>query len=316
MKIYIIGPTKIFIEKIQKALESSGQKDVTTIVASKLSAAEVIEKVPDCEILIASPGGFKEISKEMIVGLPKLKLISTISVGTDWVDIKAAKEHGVIVSNEKGVNAESVAEHCFGMILDLSKRITEADRGIREKGEFRQAPYMGQDIYGKTLGIVGIGDIGQRVARIAKGFSMHVLGFNQTKQGIEGIEVTDLEKLLKESDVLVVTIPFTADTENLLAKKEFASMKDGVILVSISREKIINTEALQEALNAGRISGFGFDADIESPIDQNSHLLQNQRVLITPHTASMTEESDRGYIDLTVENVNAFLNGKPVRVVN
>lgn len=315
MKIYIVGATEEFNLRIQNALETSGQKDVSIIIAPKITPEELAQKTGDCEILVASPSGFESVSKEHMENLPKLKFITTTSVGTDWVDIKAAKERGVIVSNQKGVNAEAVAEHCFGFILDLAKRITEADRNIREKGEYRSAPYMGTELLGKTLGIIGTGDIGQRVARIASGFSMKILGVNKSGKVVDGIEIVNLETLLKESDFIVVTIPLAQDTENLLSKKEFELVKPGVILISISREKIINKEAVLNALDLGKVSGYGFDADIAAPIGNDDPYLKNKRIVITPHSASMTKEADKGYIDMTVENVNAFLNGQPIRVV-
>ncbi|OGK19602.1 hypothetical protein A3G67_01035 [Candidatus Roizmanbacteria bacterium RIFCSPLOWO2_12_FULL_40_12] len=316
MKIYIVGATREFNESMQNALRSSGQKDVSIIVVpKKITPRELAEKAGDCEILVASPSGFERVSKEHVDSLPKLKFITTTSVGTDWVDVQAAKEHGVIVSNQKGVNAEAVAEHCFGMILDVAKRITEADRDIREKGEYRSSPYMGIELYGKTLGIIGIGDIGQRVARIAKGFSMKVLGVNKSRKEVLGIELESLETLLKESDVIAVTIPLTTDTENLLSEKELNLMKPGVILVSTSREKIINKEAVLDAVDSGKVSGYGFDAEILSPIKKGDPYLKRRRVVITPHSASMTREANQGYIDMTVENVMAFLIEKPIRVV-
>lgn len=315
MKIYIIGATKSFIEDVKKALEKSGQTDVTAIVASKFSAAEVIEKAPDCEILVAGASGFERISKELIDGLPHLKLISTIGVGTDWIDLKAAKERGVIVSNQKGVNAESVAQQCFGMILDVAKQITQSDRGIRERGEYRYSPYLGKEIYGKTIGIIGLGGIGQKVARIASGFSMEVIGVNKNNKEVPGVTLVSLEELLKRSDVIAVTVPLTPETENLLSEKEFSLMKDGVILVSISREKIINKEAVLKAVDSGKIFGFGLETEIMTPIEKNDPYLTHERIVITPHTGAQTEEADQRCYDLTVDNVNAFLAGKPVRVV-
>lgn len=314
MKIYIIGGTKDFIVRIQNELETSGLKDVTIIVAPTITPKELAEKASNCEVLVASPSGFERVSGDHMDALPKLKFITTTSVGTDWVDLQAAKKRGIIVSNEKGVNAESVAEHCFGMILDLAKRITEADRDIREKGEYRPI-HMGIDIYGKTLGIIGLGDIGQKVARIARGFSMQVLGVNKSKKEVSGIDLVSLEKLLKESDVIAITVPLTSDTENLLSEKEFSLMKKSVILVSISREKIINKEAVLKAVDSGKVRGFGFDAEIMIPIKKDDPYLKSPRIIITPHTASTTEESDKGYIDMSVENVKAFLSGKPIRVV-
>jgi D-3-phosphoglycerate dehydrogenase len=315
MKIYIVGATEEFNNRIQNALQDSGQKDTTVIVASKIQAKELAEKAGDCEILVASPSGFETISKDHIANLPHLKFITTTSVGIDWVDIQVAKERGIIVSNQKGVNAEAVAEHCFGLLLDLTKRITEADRDIRTKGEYRSSPYLGIELFGKTLGIIGVGDIGKRVARIARGFSMKVQGLNKSGKLVEEIEIVDLETLFKTSDVVIVTIPLTKDTENLLSQKEFDILKPGAFIVSISREVIINKEAVLSALNTGKVSGFGFDAEINTSIEQDDPYLKHNRIVITPHSASMTKEADKGYIDMTVENVTAFLSKNPIRVV-
>jgi phosphoglycerate dehydrogenase-like enzyme len=315
MKIYVICASRDFADEIKKSLEIAGEKEVFVIITNCISPEELVKQAFDCEILVATPSGFKCVSKEHINSLPNLKLITTTSVGTDWIDIQAAKERGVIVSNQKGVNAEAVAEHCFGMILDLAKRITEADRGVREKGEFRQTPYMGIELYGKTLGIIGLGDIGQRVARIAKGLSMKTTGINKSKKEIPGVDLVTMEALLKESDVIAVTVPLTSDTKDLLSEKEFMLMKKSVILVSISREKIINKEAVLNALDSGKVGGYGFDAEIATPIKKDDPYLKYQRIVITPHTASMTKEADKGYVDYTVENIQAFLNGKSIRVV-
>jgi len=144
---------------------------------------------------------------------------------------------------------------------------------------------------------------------------MKVLGVNKSKKEVNGIELASLEMLLKKSDFIAVTVPLAADTENLLSEKEFNLMKPGVILVSISREKIINKEAVLNALDSGKINGYGFDADIITIIKKGDPYLKHKRIVITPHSASMTKEADKGYIDMTVENVIAFLNGQPIRVV-
>lgn len=315
MKTYLIGVGKDFLEKIQTVLNKEGIEDTKIFISKEVTPQELIENASDCEILVASPSGFKNLSKEHMESMPNLKLITTTSVGTDWIDKKAAKERGIIVSNEKGVNSEAVAEHCFGMILSLSKRITEADRDIRQVGVQDASNYIGLNLYGKTLGIIGLGDIGKIVARIATGFSMRILATNKTNKEVRGIEIVDLETLLKESNVIVVTISFTQETEDLLSSKEFNLMKKGVILVSISREKIINKDAVLKAINEGRISGFGFDADITVPIEKNDSWLSSNQIIITPHSASMTEESEKGYATMTVENIKAFLENKPIRVV-
>lgn len=316
MKTYFVGGDRNFHEKVQKLLNHEGIKDTHIFIGKDITPEELEKNAPDCEILVASPSAFTHLSKEHLDALPNLKFITTISVATDWIDVEAAKERGVIVSNEKGVNAEAVAEHCFGMILDLSKRITEADRGIREKGEYRPSPYLGMDIYGKTIGIIGLGDIGKKVARIAGGFNMRMVGMNKSGSEVEGVGLVDLDTLLKESDVIVVAVPYDNDTHDLLSTREFSLMKDGVILVSISREQIINKEATLKALDAGKLAGFGFDAEIMLKIPKDDPWLQYERVVVTPHTASVTKESDEGYASMTVENIKAFLGDNPIRVAN
>jgi len=316
MKIYIIGANQKFLKNIQDALVTSGNKDCHILVSPKISVEELHDKASDCEILVAGQSGFEYLSKKHIDTLPKLKFISTITVGVNWIDLQAAKERGIIVSNQKGVNAESVAEHCFAMILDLSKKIAESDRGIREKGDNEPYPYMGRELFGKTIGIIGTGDIGQKVARVAKGFSMKVLGVNKSRREIAGIKIVSKEILLKESNVIVVTVPLTTETENFLSEKEFKMMKNGVILVSISREKIINRRAVLKALDSEKIFGFGFDMDMLKPIEKNDPFLKMEQVIITPHSASFTIESDKRYAEMTVENVSAFLNEKPIRIVS
>jgi phosphoglycerate dehydrogenase-like enzyme len=315
MKTYLVGANKEFLENIQDALNSSGIENTHIIVSKEIAPKELKEKASDGEILVASPSAFKILTKEHLEQMPKLKLITTTSVGTEWIDVKAATDKNIIVSNEKGVNSESVAEHCFGMILDLSKLITEADRNIREGGD-QKKEYLGFEIYGKTLGIIGLGDIGTRVARIAHGFDMRVIGVNKNKKEVSGVDLVEQDILLKESDIIVVAVPLTNETDNLLSSKEFSFMKKGVILVSISREKVVNKEAVLEALNKGDLAGFGFDAEIAVPIAKDDPWFKSEHVIITPHSASVTKESHQRYATMTAENINAFLKGEPIRVVN
>lgn len=316
MKIYLISAANDFSEEIEEALHKARIADTTIYIANHATVEQIKENASDAEIVVASPSGFKFMSAEHMDAMPNLKLVTTTSVGTDFIDLKAAKDRGIVVSNEKGVNAEAVAEHCFGMILDLTKKITESDRGIRERGEFNSGVYMGFDLYRKTIGIVGTGDIGKRVARIASGFDMEVLGVNGSGQAVEGFEIVDLSQLLSKSDVVVLTAPYNEDTDNLISNEEFDLMKPGSVLVSISREAMVNREAVLEALESKKLLGFAFDADIGEEMGKDDRYLQHENIVITPHTASVTKESEAGYISMTVENVRAFLDGEPIRVVN
>ena len=317
MKTYLItsGESDL-IKKIKEILNSDSIKDVHIVESDKITPQEIKEKASDAEILVASPTAFAFLSKEHMENMPKLKLITTLSVGTDWIDLGAARERQIIVSNEKGVNAEAVAEHCFGLVLDLTKRITESDRDIRRKESYVPSDYIGVNVFSRTLGIIGVGDIGKAVARIAGGFDMRVIGVNKSNTQVSGVALVDLEKLLKESDIIVVTVPFNQETQNLLSVKEFQIMKKGVIIASISREKVIDKKVLLENIENGKVAGFGFDADIIGTIPKDDPWLQNDRIVVTPHSASMTEESEKGYALMTLENIKAFMAGKPIQVVN
>lgn len=316
MKIYLVSAANDFSEDIENALNNAGIMDTKVFIVKYASPEQLAENIADCEILVASPSGFKYMSDKHMDAMPKLKFITTTSVGTDFIDLKAAKDRNIVVSNEKGVNAEAVAEHCFGMIIDLTKRITESDRGIRERQEFEPGLYTGFDLYQKTIGIIGTGDIGKRVARIASGFSMRVLGVNSSGREVDGFEIVDLEHLLKASDVIVLTAPFKPETNKLLSKDEFQLIKPGSVLVSISREEMVDKEAVLKAIEDKTLLGFAFDADIGKPITKGDPFLQHENIVITPHTASVTKESEEGYISMTVDNINAFLSGRPVRVVS
>ncbi len=316
MKTYLVGGSQKFLKKIRKVVDESGVEDTHIFISNEVTPQEAAENLSDCEILVASPSGFRYLSIDHMESMPKLKLITTTSVGTDWIDVTAARDRNIEVSNQKGVNSEAVAEHCFGLILSLSKRITEADRDMREKSAHDLSKYTGINLYGRTLGIIGLGDIGKRIARIASGFSMRVVGTNKSQKKVQDVKIVSLESMLKVSDVIALAVPLTDDTENLLSTKEFSLMKDGAILVSISREKTIDKDAVLEAVSTGKISGFGFDAEIMVPISKDDPWFQSDRIVVTPHSASVTEESEKGYATMTAENIQAFLKGEPIRVVN
>ena len=313
MKIYLITSNPIISNAMKNELAKVG--DLTVINSLKMTAEEVILKASDAEILIAGSSGIEKISREMLQGMKNLKMIATLTVGVAWVDLEAVKEFGITLCNVKGANAESVAEHAWGMILDLAKRINEFDRDTRNKGAFKFADYVGKEVYGKTIGIIGLGDIGTKVARIARGFDMKVLGFNKSGKKVEGAEVVELKKLLKESDVIVTTVPLTDETINMISKKEIALMKDGVILVNPAMEAITDKEAVVNAVESGKIFGFGIETEIMKPVPTDSPYFNNPRILINPHNAFNTEDANIKTYDLAIENVKAFINGKPQNVV-
>jgi D-3-phosphoglycerate dehydrogenase len=230
-----------------------------------------------------------------------LRGIVVWGVGYDHVDVKAASERGIYVANTRGSNAESVAEHAFALMLSLSRKLLPTDAFVRKGGwmtrEEAGLPHelMAQDLYGKTLGIVGFGAIGSRVARIAHGFNMRVLTYDPyvsaeaTREA--KVESVDLEKLLKESDFVTLHTALTEETKGMISTKELDLMKPTAYLINASRGPVIDEEALIEALKEKKIAGAGLDVFIKEPIDPGNPLLKFDNVIVTPHCAGNSEEA-------------------------
>ncbi len=236
-----------------------------------------------------------------------------MDVGTDFIDLDAASKAGVKISNLAGVNSQSVAEHTWGLILSLSKKITVAYIGMQQD-IYEYKYYLGRELNKKTIGIIGFGNIGSKVAHIAKAFDMKVLAYNRSDKKSNGVEFTSLENLLKNSDVIVVSLPLAKDTTNLLSNQEFDMMKQDVILVNPSREIIIDKEALLKNLANQKIFGFAMEADINAPCDKEFYKYPN--VIITPHNAFFTKESESRVSEISIENVINFIKGNPQNLVN
>lgn len=312
MNIYCITSNQQ-IDSIKEELSRLGV--VQIINAQKLSEQEVVIHAKDADILVAGPSGIAHVSADLLEQLPNLKLIATLTVNTNWIDLGAVKAKGVVVSNIKGANAESVAEHTWGMILDLAKRISEFDRDTRYKGAYKFNDYKGKEVYGKTLGIIGLGDIGKKVARIAQGFDMKVLGINRSGQRVDGVTSTDLHSLLNEADVITICVPLTEETKDMISDNEISLMKDGVILVNCSVEGIVNKDAVLRGLESSKLFGYGIETSIMTPVDPNDPYYSFSNVVLTPHNAFNTEDADKKSYELVLENIKAFINGTPQNVV-
>lgn len=313
MKIYFVTSGLKLLPYQQQALDALG--DFKSIDGQKMTAEEVIKLIPDVDILLAGSSGIARISSELLDGLPSLKFISLFTVGTDWVDLEACRQKGIKVSNIKGASAQSVAEHAWGMILNLSKRISEVDRDIRDKGIYEFRNYQGKEVFGKTLGVIGVGEIGSRVAKIGQAFNMTVLGVNKSSQPIEGVKLVSLEELLKTADVIAVCVNLNEETKDLISAKEIAMMKDGAILVNTSREAIVNQSAVVEAVHSGKLFGYGIETEIMQPIPKDSPYLTHPRILVTPHTAFHTLDAEIQSTDLVIANVKSFLDNQPKNLV-
>ena len=256
------------------------------------------------------------VDKELLDKAPRLKVVANRAVGMDNIDIDEATKHGVLVSNTPGVLHESCADFTFGLMLSVARNITYGDRQIHA-GEwkiFDQIPYLGTDVHGTTLGIVGMGLIGTAVARRAKAFDMKVLYFSRTRRPeVEdqlGVEwKPDLDSVLSESDFVSLHVPLTAETEHIIGARELDLMQPHAFLINTTRGPTIDAGALYQALKAGTIKGAALDVTDPEPIPIDDPLLTLPNLVISPHIASASASTIKKMGILTAQNVIGALSG-------
>lgn len=277
-----------------------------------LTAAELKVLLKDCDGYIA---GLDEITAEALEGCDKLKVISRYGVGVDRVDLKAAKARGIAVTNTPGVNSEAVGELAFGMILSVARKIPYLDRTTRD-GEWVRS--QGIELFGKTIGILGLGAIGRVVARCAKGFGMKVLAYDpyidEAYCTEHDIQALGFEEVLREAEVISLHLPLLPSTRHMIGAEAFAQMKDGVIVINASRGGIIDEDAAYEALKSGKLAGLGLDAFEQEPPGA-SRLFEFDSVVVTPHTGAHTKEAADNMAGAAIRNLEDVLEGRACRFV-
>ncbi|MFG5861690.1 2-hydroxyacid dehydrogenase [Metapseudomonas sp. CR1201] len=255
---------------------------------------------------------------------PDLEVVSSVSVGVDNYDIPELTRRGVLLTNTPDVLTETTADTCFALILATARRVVELSEWVRAghwQGNLGPA-HFGSDVHGKTLGIVGMGRIGEALARrAAAGFGMRVLYHNRRpRPEVEaryGARYLGLDELLAQADFVCLTVPLTVDTEGLIGERELALMKPGAILVNIARGPVVDEVALIEALRQRRIRGAGLDVFSHEPLPTDSPLLKLDNVVVTPHIGSATHETREAMARCAVENLLSALAGeRPANLVN
>jgi D-3-phosphoglycerate dehydrogenase len=253
---------------------------------------------------------------------PNLLIVSSNGAGYDPVDVDACTAAGVLVVNQSGGNAHSVAEHALGMLLTLSKRIIQADRALRRDANVNRNDLMGTEVQGKTIGIVGLGNVGRRIAALCKGLlSMNVLAYDPylsaTEMAERGGEKVTLDELLRRSDYVSISCPLTKESRGMIGAREFASMQKHAYFITTARGFIHDEAALLEALRDKRIAGAGLDVWAKEPPPPEHPLLQFDNVLASPHTAGVTKEARENMARIAAEQMLDALDGKrPPRIVN
>ena len=282
---------------------------------------------------------YSVVDKKILEKLPNLKLITTLSTGYDHIDINKCKKRKIVVCNVPHYGENTVAEHTFALILNLTRKIHKAYERT-SRGDFTVDGLRGVDLQGKTLGVVGTGSIGKHVIRIAKGFEINAVAcdkFKNLKMARKlGFKYVSFDDLLKNSDIITLHVPYTKETHHLIDKNAISKMKKGVFIINTARGGIIETAALLEGLQTGKIGGAGLDViegecfikeerqilskdfmkecDLKTVL-QNHILLKQDNVIITPHNAFNSLEALHRILDTTILNINSFLKKKPVNVV-
>ena len=264
------------------------------------------------------------IDIEVINAGEDLKVISQVAVGYDNIDVEAATRRGIYVTNTPGVLTETTADLTWALLMAVARRIVEADKYLR-RGDWK-IPWglmmmLGSDVYGKTIGVVGLGRIGLAIAQRAKGFDMRILYHSRTrKPDLEkelGIKYVDFKTLLKESDFVTLHVPLTPETHHMIGEKELKLMKNTAYVINTSRGPVVDEAALYKALKEGWIKGAALDVHEKEPTDPDNPLLKLDNVVITPHIGSASVETRTKMAVMAAENLVSVLDGKiPPNLVN
>ncbi|MBI3290487.1 D-glycerate dehydrogenase [Candidatus Microgenomates bacterium] len=316
---------KIFITRSVPGLNVDTLKTVGEVVASPndrpIALEELVEGIRDADALLCLLTD--HIDDKVLENAKNLKIIANYAVGFDNIDVESATKRGILVTNTTCDEvSESVAEFTWAAMLTLSRRIIEGDEFGR-KGAYRGWEpdlFLGRDVYGKTLGVIGLGRIGTMVARRAKGFSMNVL-YNKRERDEAaeaelGIKFAELDTLLANSDFVSLHVPLTSETRHMISGPELSKMKPTGFLVNTARGGVVDEHALVGALKSGKIAGAALDVHENEP-EMNPELLMMENVILTPHIASATVEAREKMTELAVDAIVKTLGGdKPENLVN
>lgn len=305
----VVVSFKFFDEWI-KILNDSGFKVEAWNSPVPPSKSWIEEKIKDADGLLCSL--VNRIDREVIDAAEKLKVISTFSVGYDHIDVNYAKSKRIRIGYTPEVLTDATADLIFGLLLAVARRIVEGDKLIRA-GEWNQ-PWtpdfmLGTEVNGKVLGIIGMGRIGRALIKRANGFGMKVIYNSRTKKDVEA-EFVDLDKLLRESDFVVIAVDLNSSTYHMVNRNFLNKMKRSAFLINASRGKVVDEEALIEALQSGTIKGAALDVFEEEPISPDSPLIKLKNVVLTPHIGSATQETRQRMAEVAVKNLIAGVKGE------
>lgn len=279
-----------------------------------LSEGQLLELIGEVDGLLT---GVDQVTRRVIEKANKLKVISKFGTGVDNIDIEAASNKGIIVTNAPNVNSESVADMTFALIFAIARRVPFAFERVK-KGEWPLI--VGTEVYGKSIGLIGLGQIGRRVAKRASGFGMRILAYetspDETFIKEIGVRLVSLQSLLREADIVSIHVPLTEQTRRLIGREEFNMMKASAFLINTARGGIVDEDALYDALQSNRIAGAGFDV-LQSEPPKDLKLAGLDNCVLTPHISPFTKEAIEGAEQLSAQNIIDVLEGRyPPYIVN
>lgn len=313
MKLVIIEPLGVADEKLLAMAKDMLPADLEIqYYNTRVTDTEtLIERGKDADIIAVSN---LPMNADVINGCKNLKMLSVAFTGVDHIAMDACKANGVLVSNCAGYSTVAVADLVFGMVIALYRNMVPCNEVVRKGGT--KDGLVGFELEGKKFGVVGTGAIGLRVAEIAKAFGCEVYAYSRTVKEIPGIHYVDMNTLLSTCDIVSVHTPLNANTKGLIGKEQLAMMKPSAVLINTSRGPVVDSEALAEALNNGRLAGAGIDVfEMEPPVPENHPLLNAKNVLATPHVAFATKEALEKRAVIVFDNIDKWVKGTPQNVM-
>lgn len=318
MKIHLLEPLRVSKEKITELAEPllKAGHEFTYFDTKTTDVQELIERSKGADIVMIANNPYPA---EVIKANPKLKLIDVAFTGIDHVAQEAANELGIQIANASGYATTAVSELVLGLVLALYRQIPRSDADTRLATDF-PGPFQGMEIKGKTVGIIGTGNIGIETAKLFKAFGAKLIGYSRSEneQAKElGLTYQSLENVLTNSEIVSLHLPLNDHTKGLISKEKLALMKQEAILINTARGPVVDNEALAEALNEGRIAGAGIDVfDKEPPLASDYPLLEAKNTILTPHIAFLSDEAMVKRAEIAFQNVISFIEGKPQNIMN
>lgn len=313
MNITFLEPLGIPQEKLAQLVETAvGTEPKITYYNDRIEDPEVLmerSQGADCVVLSNMKYG-----RDIISRCPDLKMICVAFTGVDLVDVDYCREKGITVCNCAGYSTVAVADLVFGFVIDLARNVIACNDAVRRGGT--KAGLVGFELEGKRFGVIGAGAIGTRVLNIAQAFGCETVAYSRSEKEIPGVKFLSLEELLKTSDIVSLHVPQTPETLGMMGRDQFALMKESALFINTARGPVVDSQALAEALNTGKIAGAAVDVfEMEPPVPEDHVLLKAKNLIATPHVAFASRQAFEKRAVIVAENIKKWMEGRPQNVI-